>query len=267
MKRKLFKISDTIQIINNDCLKELKTFEKEIADVFVTSPPYNIGMNYNQYEDNKSHDEYLNWLKNIAIEIKRVMKPEGSFFINIGNTNTMPNIAEQVCEHFLKDGLFFLQNHIIWVKSISVIDQSYGHFKPINSHRYLNNCWEKIFHFTKTGSVHLDRLAVGVPYTHKSNINRWKHNIKGKKVDLRCAGNCWFMPYKTVTKHKDHPAGYPIELPLRCIKLHGIKHDMLVIDPFLGAGTTLQACKLLEIRGYGIELDEDYCNIAVEKLL
>ena len=109
----------------------------------------------------------------------------------------------------------------------------------------------------------LDRLAVGVPYADKSNINRWKN----KKIDRRCAGNCWFIPYKTVVAKKDHPAGFPVELPIRCIKLHGVKDNMLVVDPFLGAGTTLEACKELGVNGIGIDLDEEYCKIAASKIV
>lgn len=253
-----------LKIINNDCLNELRAWDSEIVDAFITSPPYNIGVKYNEYQDARSGQEYLDWLHLVGEEIKRVMKPNASFFLNVGSTNSDPCIAERVCNTLLN--LFYLQNHIIWVKSISIGEQTYGHFKPINSQRYLNNCWEKIFHFTKTGEVAIDRLSIGVPYTHKSNIDRWKHENKGEKIDRRCAGNCWHIPYKTVVAKKDHPAGFPIELPLRCIKLHGIKDNMLVVDPFLGAGTTLEACKKLGVNGIGIDLDSQYCKIASQRV-
>lgn len=79
---------------------------------------------------------------------------------------------------------FALQNTIIWVKSISISnanldnnpntikDFSVGHFKPIPSDKYLNNCYEFIYHFTKKGDIRLDKLAIGVPYKDKSNIKR-----------------------------------------------------------------------------------------------
>lgn len=248
------------QIIHGDCLQVMKDMFEETVDVCVCSPVYNIGIKYNSYKDTIPIEQYLDWTTEWASEVKRILKVNGSFFINIGNTSSDPYISERVC-NILSD-LFYLQNNIVWVKSISIAEQTYGHFKPINSQRYLNNCWEKIFHFTKTGDVVLDRLAVGVPYADKSNINRWKN----KKIDCRCAGNCWFIPYKTVVAKKDHPAGFPIELPIRCIKLHGIKENMLVVDPFLGAGTTLQACKELGVSGIGIDLDEEYCKIADQRL-
>jgi site-specific DNA-methyltransferase (adenine-specific) len=173
----------------------------------------------------------------------------------------------QVCMAIAKNTPLILQNNIIWVKSISVNDVSSGHFKPINSTRFLNDQHESIFHFTKTGEVHLDRLGIGVPYADKSNIERWKHDEKGgTKPDCRCRGNTWFIPYETVQKKKEHPAGFPIGLPANCIKLAGIKPDMVVLDPFLGAGTTLLAANKLGVNGIGIELDESYCVMTLEKL-
>lgn len=261
MQRQIIEISDKLRIINNGCVDELKSYKDESVDVFVCSPPYNQKKQYLSYSDDLPESDYLNWTVEWATEVKRLLKPNGSFFLNIGSSNVNPFLAQNVCSVLLN--LFVLQNNIIWIKNISIDDESFGHFKPINSKRYLNNCWESIFHFTKTGNVTIERLAVGVPYRDKTNITRWKHN----PIDLRCAGNCWFLPYKTVTSKKDHPAGYPVELPLRCIKLHGVCKDMLVVDPFLGGGSTLEACALLGVNGIGIELDAEYCKIAQERCL
>src|SRR3954468_10590142 len=129
--------------------------------------------------------------------------------------------------------VFVLQNHILWVKSISIGDTTVGHFKPITSRRYLNHNHEAIFHFTKTGAVELDRLAIGEPFKDKSNIVRWGH-----KRNRRCAGDVWFIPYPTVRSKAqkfDHPAGFPVALPERCIRLHGVR-SARVLDPFLGTG-------------------------------
>jgi site-specific DNA-methyltransferase (adenine-specific) len=280
----------------------------EKIDVIVTSPPYNIGIDYNTYNDKKSLEDYLKWIGDISKKLFHVLDEKGSFFLNVGSTNKYPNITNEVCKAVL-DQNFVLQNNILWVKSISVrpvnkdadvfkkylsklglktsdikkikpdVDisilndenrwKTFGHFKPINSERYLNNCHESIFHFTKDGNVPLDRLAVGVPYDDKSNIDRWSHNqVEGsdKNRDRRCRGNVWHIPYKTVQEGKEHPAGYPVELAENCIKLHGIKEGLLVLDPFLGAGTTLVACKNLNVRGIGIEIDEYYCHLTKGRL-
>ena len=142
-------------------------------------------------------------------------------------------------------------------------DDTVGHFKPITSRRFLNQNHEAIFHFTKSGHVEIDRLAVGVPFKDKSNIARWGH-----KADRRCAGNVWFIPYKTVRSKAQkfgHPAGFPVELAERCIRLHGAE-GAVVLDPFLGAGSTLVAAKRLGFEAIGIEIDASYADTACRRL-
>lgn len=252
-------------IIQNDCLEELRWIDDASIDVVISSPPYNLNIKYNTYKDNLEYQEYLNWLLTISKEIRRVLKNDGSFFLNVGSTCLRPLLGPEIGLKLLETP-FYIQNAIIWAKSISIGDTSHGHFKPVNSDRFLNHLYEHIFHFTKNNEVKVDRLAVGTPYTHKSNINRWKHGDKEGKPDCRCRGNIWYLPYKTVTSAKLHPAGFPVELPENCIKLHGIKDNMTVLDPFLGAGTTLIACQNLGVKGIGIEMDEEYCKISRDRL-
>jgi site-specific DNA-methyltransferase (adenine-specific) len=250
----------TVQL--GDCLNLLCAMPDEAIDVVVTSPPYNIGIPYNSYTDKLPRQDYLEWLTTIGKQLSRVMTQDGSFFLNVGGTNADPWIVMDVVNAFRSS--FALQNHITWVKSVSIGDDTVGHFKPINSRRFLNNNHEAIFHFTKHGAVPLDRLAVGVPYKDKSNIARWHH----AKEDRRCAGNTWFIPYETVqskTQKFDHPAGFPVGLPDRCIRLHGLENTV-VLDPFLGTGTTLVAAERLGLKGVGFELDHSYASAAVARL-
>ena len=244
-----------------DCLSGLGALESDLVDVVVTSPPYNIGVAYRSYDDRRPREAYLAWLSAIGAELKRVLRPDGSFFLNVGSTNHDPWLAYDVASAF-RDS-FVLQNHIVWVKSISIGDDTVGHFKPISSPRFLNQNHEAIFHFTRTGDVAVDRVAVGVPFKDKSNIARWGH-----KSDRRCAGNTWFIPYQTVKSRAekfDHPAGFPVGLPERCIRLHG-RLPATVLDPFLGTGTTLVAAQRLNCTGIGFELDPAYAQTAVARI-
>jgi len=248
-------------VIAGDCLTELKEIAPASVDVIVTSPPYNIGVRYRSYDDRKPRVAYLAWLAEIGRQLHRVLSPGGSFFLNVGSTSSDPWVAVDVALSF-RD-IFVMQNHITWVKSVSVGDDTVGHFKPITSERYLNNNHEAVFHFTKSGAVKLDRLAIGVPFKDKSNIARWGH-----MRDRRCAGNVWFIPYQTVKSKAqkfDHPAGFPVELPLRCLRLHGGKTPV-VLDPFAGTGSTLVAAQLLGCNGIGIEIDRYYAETAVARL-
>ncbi len=168
--------------------------------------------------------------------------------------------------------LFVLQNTIHWIKAVSLEEEdgtalSRGHFKPINSRRFLNDCHEYIFHLTPEGTTPLDRLALGVPYQDKSNIARWSHTGGS---DLRCRGNTWFVPYKTIKsrdKQRPHPATFPIELAENCIKLHGIERVEIMLDPFLGIGNSAVAAQQCGVPKFiGFEIDETYFTEAKRRL-
>lgn len=106
---------------------------------------------------------------------------------------------------------------------------------------------------------------MGVPYQDKSNIGRWKQATQ----DKRCRGNTWFIPYDTIQsrdKERPHPATFPVKLPEMCIRLHGLDKVKLVLDPFLGIGTTALACLRLGVSCLGFEIDPQYFHIAVQRI-
>lgn len=274
--KKVYQIGGKITLYLEDCLSGMrKHLQPEEVDVVVTSPPYNIGVRYNKHDDNMPREQYLDWIEEVSIEIKRVLKNDGSFFLNIGGKPSDPWIPFDVAQKLRKH--FVLQNVIHWVKSIAIEKKSVGkypgiskdiaigHYKPIAGKRFLHDNHEYIFHFTKTGKVQLDRLAIGVPYQDKSNIGRWK----SAKQDRRCRGNTWFIPYETICdreRQRPHPSSFPVALPEMCIKLHGVERTKLVLDPFMGIGTTAIACLRLNIKAVGFEIDEKYVKTAIERL-
>lgn len=248
-------------VLTGDCLLRMKSMGAESVDVVVTSPPYNLGIAYRSYNDAIPRKAYLDWFQQVASSLFRVLRPDGSIFLNMGATNSDPWVLFDVADVMRER--FTLQNHIAWVKSISIGDDTVGHFKPISSYRYLNQNHEAIFHFTKTGAVPIDRLAVGVPYKDKTNISR-----RGHAQDRRCAGNTWFIPYKTVQSRDDkfnHPAAFPSALAEKCILLHGTEAGV-VLDPFLGSGSTLVAAEKCGWTGIGIEIDPEYAQTSIERL-
>src|SRR6266446_3317364 len=235
------------------------------VDLVVTSPPYNLGVRYRKYSDRLDRQSYLNWCATWAAGIRRILKPTGSFFLNIGSAPSNPMLPHEIV--FQLRDLFVLQNTIHWIKSIAIDNRTFGHFKPISSKRFLNDCQEYIFHFTKTGRVEIDRLAVGVPYQDKSNIARWSHT-RGR--DSRCRGNTWFIPYQTIqsrAKERPHPATFPVQLAEWCIKLHGVTRVQTMLDPFLGIGNSAIAAQRCGVRRFiGFELDEDYLAEAERRI-
>jgi len=247
-------------LYNCDCLFGMGAITPGSVDVVVTSPPYNIGTEYIEYDDRKSTEQYLAWLTIIFKNIYAVLSDEGSFFLNIASKPTMPLLPFKVLQ--LADFFFHVQNVIHWIKSIATPKGSMGHYKPINSPRYLNQCHEYIFHLTKSGTVSLNRKAVGVPYQDASNAKRWENGSDG----IRCRGNTWFIPYDTTQKKKDHPATFPVQLPEMCLKLHGLNQTNLVLDPFMGIGTTGMACARHNIRFIGFEIEREYWEVACKKI-
>jgi len=246
----------------DDCLKGLAKLSNEHVDLVVTSPPYNLGVRYGKFSDRQDRESYLRWCRKWAAQVRRILKSSGSFFLNIGSAPSNPMLPNEIVIE-LRD-FFVLQNTIHWIKSITIEDhdstvRSYGHFKPINSKRFLNDCHEYIFHFTKTGHTEIDRLALGVPYQDKSNISRWSHT---RGSDLRCRGNTWFIPYETIqsrAKERPHPATFPVQLAEWCIKLHGASHVQTMLDPFLGIGNSALAAQRCGVKKFiGFEIDQTY---------
>jgi site-specific DNA-methyltransferase (adenine-specific) len=252
-----------------------KRLQKSSVDVVVTSPPYNIGVAYNSYHDLIPRKDYFSWMERVGKKILSVLNENGSFFLNVGGTLSDPWIPIDIAQRLRK--YFILQNVIHWVKSIAIGkedvghypnvigDIAVGHYKPIAGKRFLHDCHEYIFHFTKTGKVSLDRLAIGVPYQDKSNIGRWN----SAKQDKRCRGNTWFIPYETIRNRESqrpHPSTFPISLPEMCIKLHGCNRTSLVLDPFIGIGTTAIACLRLGKSCMGFDIDQKYLDVAVSRI-
>jgi len=250
-----------------DCMEGMRQMPDESVDLVVTSPPYNLGIKYRNYCDSRNSDEYLNWSTQWAGEVRRVLKDTGSFFLNLGSCPSNPLIPHELIVR-MKASLFVLQNTFHWIKSISIQTRngeilSAGHFKPLQSDRFVTDCHEYVFHLTKTGNTPLDRRAIGVPYSDKSNIKRWAHT-QGR--DLRCRGNNWFIPYQTIvsrSKQRPHPATFPTDLAVFCIKLHGCRPDLVMLDPFLGIGHSALAAKQWGVgKFYGFDIDDEYRKVA-----
>lgn len=251
------------RLITDDCISALDR-DPTIAniDVIVTSPPYNLNLDYLSYNDDLPEEKYLSWLEEVCIKLAGRLAEDGSFFLNVSGSGSRPwlpfMLASRLRNHLV------LQNHICWIKSVSIDLDTAGHFKPISGNRYLHQNHEHIFHFTLRGTVKLDRLSIGLPFKDKTNIARRSH-----ARDLKCRGNTWYIPYKTIQKKTEkynHPGTFPITLPLWCIYLHG-KANPLVLDPFVGVGTTLMASQMAGGYGIGIDSDSTYIEAARSRLV
>jgi len=264
----------SIVLWQGDALSELPRRVRS-AEVVVTSPPYNRGVPYASYGDRLPRADYLRWTGELGRMLAKRLAPDGSFFLNLSGAPKDPwlpwNVAREVGRTFV------LQNVLHWVKSIAIDrraagrsagldrDLALGHYRPTASRRYVHGAHEYVFHFTRTGRVPIDRLAIGVPYQDKSNVVRWR----GGSADLRCRGNTWFLPYATIRRRavdRPHPASFPPELPEWCLRLHGLSRVRTVVDPFVGIGSTAIAAARLGVGCVGFDLDAGYLTIAADRV-
>jgi site-specific DNA-methyltransferase (adenine-specific) len=265
----------TLRFYLGDCLDVLRSLTPGSISVIVTSPPYNLGVRYRTYDDTLPRDRYLDWTGAWIKAAGKALDPEGSLFLNVGAKPTDPWTALDVA-HAARPHLR-LQNTIHWIKSIAIDqdaagagagltkDLNVGHYKPINSDRFINDCHEFIFHFTPGGRTPLDRRAIGVTYQDQSNVARWRAAAGNR----RCRGNTWFIPYETIQsrdKDRPHPATFPPRVPEYCVRLHGVDRTAVLLDPFLGLGNSALAAVALGVDFVGIEIDRHYLEEAVDRV-
>jgi site-specific DNA-methyltransferase (adenine-specific) len=268
--------SDNMEIVEGDCLTHLRTMAATSVRCVFTSPPYNIQAAYSCYYDNQPLEDYLRTQRAVAAEIARVLRPDGHVFLVVGSNSNFPWRSVEVAQAW--GTALMLRQHITWVKSIALDamslhdprmraemhERTFGHFVSLTSKRILNPCHESVWHFTRNSASEIDRLAIGVRFTYEDQPERFGH---GRKV--HCRGNVWHVPTPTVQHNGErfhHPASFPPALADLGIRLSGASGDDLVLDPYLGIGSTLLAAKSCGLRGLGIELDPNYCEASKQRL-
>lgn len=212
-------------------------------DLIITSPPY-------KDEDGYS-DELIEKLSKLCYDN---LNQNSLMFLNFGHLAKFKTRPFKVLLEFERAG-FEVIDTITWVKN---------HYRPLQGNKRVNNLTEFIFMLAK-GSPDIDRLSIGIPYEDKSNIKRWKGT---NNKDLKCRGNVWNIKYETVNSKEEklHNDRFPIELPEFCIKLSGISENSLVVDPFMGSGTTAIACLNLKMQYWGAELNPKNYEIITERI-
>ncbi len=251
----------TFRFYLGDSLDILSRFPEASIDAIVTSPPYNLGIRYRSYDDTMPRSSYLEWTGNWVKLAARSLAEDGSLFLNVGGKPTDPWTALDVAQAARPQ----IEKALAGARAGLEDALAVGHYKPINSERFLHDCHEFVFHFTPGGDTPLRRQAIGVRYQDKSNVARWRTAAD----DLRCRGNTWFIPYDTIQsrdKERPHPATFPPRLPEMCLRLHGVDRIRTVADPFLGLGSTAVACAHLGLNCIGVEMDEGYLNEAIARV-
>ena len=239
-----------IQIQKVDVIAGLKSLPDNSIDLIVTSPPYNLSINYSDTEDNKSYDEYLSWVRQWIDESKRTLKTGGRIAINVPletNLGGKKFISNDYIAALESSGLL-RASFIVWDKRNVTRRTAWGSWMS-PSFPVVNNPLEAILVYSKETLRHAG--------------DRELADITREEFIEYTLGVWDFQP-----AHKSkvgHPAPFPEELPYRIIKLYTYKGD-LVLDPFVGSGTTAVVCDKTGRDCIGFDISEEYVKLTLDRL-
>ncbi len=264
---------ETNFIHQGDCREILRALPDECVDLIVTSPPYADRRKYTY--GGVPPGEYVEWFLPISLELKRVLKPEGSFVLNIKERVIDGERGTYVMELVLsmrKQGWLWIEEYC-WHKKNSYPGKWPNRFR---------DAWEHCYHFAKQKKFKMYQETVRVPmgdwadrrlkYLTSNDLVRDESRSKsgfGKRV-ANWIGRKLVYPTNvlhlaTEVTNKNHSAVFPLELPLWFIKLFTQEGD-IVLDPFIGSGTTARAAIQLQRKYIGIEIKKEYVELANRSL-
>jgi len=241
--------TDSLVILCEDFLKT-KSISPNSIDLIVTSPPYNVDIKYNSFDDQISYKDYLRFTKEWLTKAFELTKEDGRFCLNIPLDKNKGG-QQSVCADITN-----IAKEIGW-KYHSTIIWNEGNI----SRRTAWGSWL---------SARAPYVIAPVEVIVVLYKNRWRKTSGSGKSDITkkefmdWTNGIWSFSGES-KKKVGHPAPFPIELPRRCIKLFSFVGD-IVLDPFVGSGTTLIAAYLNNRKGIGVDIDKKYCDLVIKRL-
>lgn len=232
------------KIHQGDCVEVICGLENDSIDLVVTSPPYNVGIDYGEYDDNISMANYSVMIEEMFVVLDWKMKNTGRICINISLKNEngivdIPSIIKEKAENIGWEQRF----EIIWNKGNSESSSAWGSWRSPSSPRPIFN-HEYILIFD-----------VG-------DGNKESEKTLPKDEFMKYVKSVWNISPETSSKH---PAAFPKEIVRRLIKLNSYEED-IVLDPFIGSGTTAVVAEQLNRRWVGIDLNPDYVEMSRNRI-
>lgn len=247
---KVFFETAKLKIINDDVISTNVINEKSV-DLIVTSPPYNVDIQYNSHNDKLSYNEYLEFSKKWISRCFEWLKEDGRFCLNIPldkNKGGQQSVGADLTT-IAKELGFKYHSTIVWNEGNISRRTAWGSWKSASAPFVI---------------APIELIVI----LYKE---RWKKTSGSKVSDITrdefmdWTNGLWTFQGES-KKRTGHPAPFPIELPRRCIKLFSFVDDV-VLDPFLGSGSTLVATTLNNRMGIGIDIDLQYCRLAKKRLI
>ena len=244
-------------IYNLDCLEAMTILPDESINLTVTSPPYNIGK---EYENLLPLDDYINWCEKWITEIYRLTLCDGAFWLNLGYFSIKNRAKAIPISYLLWDKIpFYLIQEIVWNYGAGVAGSKF--FSPRN---------EKFLWYVKNPEAYtfnLDDIRdPNVKYPNQKKNGKIKVNPLGKNPT-----DVWEFPKVTSGQNRSskertaHPAQFPSAVIQRIITASSHQNE-IVLDPFLGSGTTAMVALDLNRLVIGFEIRQDYCDIAANRI-
>ncbi|MGH8672049.1 MAG: DNA-methyltransferase [Burkholderiales bacterium] len=261
------------EIHQGDCLDVLKEYRANSFDLIITSPPY-ADRRSKTYGGIKP-EEYVDWFLPRGAEFLRVLKPSGSFVLNIkekAENGERHTFVIELIPALRKQGWFWTEEYI-WHKKNCYPGKWPNRFR---------DAWERCLHFTKSRKFKMNQEAVMVPMGEwasprlkslgKNDVVRFDSQVGsgfGKNIanwlDRTMAYPTNVLYMATECGNKNHSAAFPLALPEWFIRLFTNEGDW-VLDPFVGSGTTLKAANSLGRNAVGIDILSEYCEMARQKV-
>ena len=237
-------------LYNSDCIEAMKKLDSDIVDLTITSPPYNLEIDYDQYNDAQIYSQYLTFSREWLKELYRVTKPDGRLCLNIpldtnkfGRRPVYADLAREAAEACWK-----YHTTIVWNEQNISRRTCWGSWKSASA-PYVIAPVEMIVVMYKE---QWKKLKKGVSTIERDEFIAWTNGV-------------WTFNGEKKKNVGNHPAAFPPELPKRCIKLFSYEDD-IVMDPFMGSGTTCLVAKQLNRRYIGIELSKSYFDFAKQRI-
>jgi len=263
------------QVINGDCVEVMSKLPENSIDIIITSPPYSVNINYDVYNDNTSIDEYLDFSKKWLTSAFRVLKDDGRICVNVPYEVNLKDRGGRV---FIVSEIWNIMKEIGY-KWFGIID-----LEEKSPHRSKTTAWGSWMSCSQP-YIYNPKECVIIAYKNSpkkltKNVPEWVateitesdlfgevttkkvYTNEQKKEFMSLVYGQWdyFADTKSLTK-----ATFSMDIPMKAIKILSYKND-IILDPFNGSGTTCAAAEILNRRWIGIDLSENYCNIARERV-
>ncbi len=249
MKEEIFFNHEQLKIICEDVLLTDKV-QNESVDLIVTSPPYNVDIKYNSHDDKITYEKYLEFCQKWLNRCYHWLKVDGRLCLNIPldkNKDGQQSVGADLTT-IAKNIGFKYHSTIIWNEGNISRRTAWGSWLSASA-PYVIAPVELIL----------------ILYKKDWKKNNKKESDINKKEFIEWTNGLWTFPGQSKKGAGGHPAPFPVELPKRCIKLFSFVGD-IVLDPFMGSGSTLIAAILNNRKSIGIDIDNEYCNIAKKRI-